>query len=54
MHHRGLGKKHLYIVSGELLREPGEEIRVNDSLLGEMRSRCGDIGLALLKDEVAG
>ncbi|HQX27348.1 MAG TPA: folate-binding protein [Alphaproteobacteria bacterium] len=54
MHHRGLGKKHLYIVSGELLREPGEEIRVNDALLGEMRSRCGDIGLALLKDEVAG
>lgn len=54
MHHRGLGKKHLYTVSGELLREPGEEIRVNDALLGEMRSRCGDIGLALLKDEVAG
>ncbi|MGB4106372.1 MAG: folate-binding protein [Alphaproteobacteria bacterium] len=53
MHHRGLGKKHLYTVSGELLREPGEEIRVNDALLGEMRSRCGDIGIALLKDEVA-
>jgi folate-binding protein YgfZ len=53
MHHRGLGKKHLYTISGELLREPGEEIRVNDALLGEMRSRCGDTGLALLKDDVA-
>ncbi len=53
MHHRGLGKKHLCTVQGELLREPGEDIRVNDTLLGEMRSRCGDIGIALLKDEVA-
>ncbi|MCE7887857.1 MAG: folate-binding protein [Alphaproteobacteria bacterium PRO2] len=54
MHHRGLGKKHLYTINGELLREPGGEIRVNDALLGEMRSRCGDIGLALLKDEYGG
>jgi tRNA-modifying protein YgfZ len=53
MHHRGLGKKHLYTVSGELLREPGEEIIVNDKTLGQMRSRCNDVGLALLKDEVA-
>lgn len=53
MHHRGLGKKHLRVVRGDMLRDPGEEIIVNGRLAGEMRSRCGDIGLALLKDEFA-
>ena len=53
MHHRGLGKKHLYTVSGELLRNPGEEIIINGKLLGEMRSRCGGTGIALLKDQFA-
>lgn len=54
MHYRGLGKKHLYTVSGELLRNPGETIEINGKTIGEMRSTCGDIGLALLKDEFAG
>jgi folate-binding protein YgfZ len=53
MHHRGLGKKHLYTVKGTMLRDPGEEIIVNGKLAGEMRSRSGDIGIALLKDEFA-
>ncbi len=53
MHYRGLGKKHLCTVSGELLRSPGEPIEINGKIIGEMRSTCGDIGLALLKDEFA-
>jgi folate-binding protein YgfZ len=53
MHYRSLGKKHLYTVSGELLRNPGEPIEINGKIIGEMRSICGDIGLALLKDEFA-
>lgn len=53
MHHRGLGKKHLYTVRDIMLRDPGEEIIVNGKLAGEMRSRSGEIGIALLKDEFA-
>lgn len=43
MHYRGLGKKHLAVV------------RVNDLPKGAvLRSSCGDIGLALVKDDYAG
>ncbi len=51
MNYRGLAKKHLRTVRGELLRDPGAEIIINGKLAGEMRSRCGDVGLALMKDE---
>lgn len=52
MHYRGLGKKHLYAVQGAL-PAPAEEIKIDGKLAGEMRSNCGDVGLALLKDEAA-
>jgi folate-binding protein YgfZ len=52
MHYRGLAKKHLYTIKGTL-PAPGEEIKIDNELVGEMRSRCGDVGLALLKDEHA-
>ncbi|MCF8495555.1 MAG: folate-binding protein [Alphaproteobacteria bacterium] len=54
MHYRGLAKKHLYMVRGEALPCSGTDIRRDGILLGEMRSSCRDVGLALLKDEVAG
>jgi folate-binding protein YgfZ len=53
MHYRGLTKKHLYTVRGKNLPAPFAEIRVDGKLIGEMRSSCGDLGLALLKDEFA-
>lgn len=45
MHYRGLAKKHLYTVSGNL-PEPFTDLPNG----GQMRSRCGDAGIALLKD----
>lgn len=52
MHYRGLGKKHLYAVKGDL-PEPGTAIEIDGKTIGEMRSKCGDTGLALIKDEFA-
>lgn len=49
MHYRGLAKKHLYTVRGDTLPVPFTELDNG----GEMRSSCGNIGLALLKDETA-
>src|SRR5262249_1470075 len=52
MHYRGLAKKHLYAIqSDHPLPAFGEEIRIDGQLIGEMRSSCGDVGLALLKDD---
>jgi len=52
MHHRGLVKKHLYTVQidGSVL-EPFEDIHLDDKLIGNMRSRCGALGLALIRDD---
>ena len=50
MHYRGLGKKHLYAIQGHLPK-PGAEIKAEGKTIGEMRSSCNDIGLALLKDD---
>lgn len=50
MHHRGLAKKHLYTIEGDNLPESGEDIMLEGKLIGQMRSKCGNIGLALLKD----
>ncbi|MCK6417524.1 MAG: folate-binding protein [Alphaproteobacteria bacterium] len=41
MHYRGLGKKHLDVVA----------IKDGDAVAGELRSRCGDIGLALVRSD---
>lgn len=54
MHNRGLAKKHLIPVKahGAPLPSPGTDIRgPAGQLLGEMRSGCGEIGMALLKDD---
>lgn len=52
MHHRNLGKKHLYtIISDTALPTPFSDIHLNGVLAGNMRSSCGNIGLALLKDD---
>jgi folate-binding protein YgfZ len=49
MHYRGLAKKSLYVVRGDNLPDTGADIMNGEALIGEMRSRCGTIGLALLK-----
>ncbi len=54
MHYRGLAKKHLRTVTPEdlgleTLSEFGEPITKDGKTIGEMRSSCGNIGIALLK-----
>ncbi len=49
MHHRGLAKKHLYAVKIEG-PAPAPFTDLPDG--GSMRSACGEIGLALLKDDI--
>ncbi len=56
MHYRGLAKKHLYSVSAadlelDKLPEFGENIMRDGKTIGEMRSSCGNVGIALLKDK---
>jgi len=52
MHLRGLVKNHLYTVeSTEKLPKPFTDIFAGEKLIGQMRSSCVSIGLALLKDE---
>ncbi len=52
MHYRGLAKKHLYPVKFEgPVPQPGAPIEVEGKTVGEMRSSCRDLGMALLKDE---
>lgn len=52
MHYRGLAKRHLYPVSIDGgCPPPGTDLHAGDALIGTMRSSCGDIGLALLKDD---
>jgi len=55
MHYRGLAKKHLYSVSPELLGlsalpAPCTPLEKDGRVIGDMRSSCGDVGLALMKD----
>jgi len=51
MYHRGLVKKHLCTVQIDgPVPEPFEDIYVDDKLVGNMRSRCGALGLALIRD----
>lgn len=55
MHHRSTGKKHLYPIRFHDAPPPvpGTEIHLNGEKIGEMRSSCADLGLALLRDETA-
>lgn len=53
-HHRGLVKKHLRPVrfTKDAPPAPFTDLRApDDTLLGEMRSSCGDVGMALIKEE---
>ena len=52
MHYRNLGKKRLRAIQGTApLPAPGTDLRSGDKILGEMRSSCGELGLALLRDD---
>lgn len=52
MHYRGLAKKHLYPVRiDEGCPDAGTDLYDGETLIGEMRSSQGKIGLALLKDD---
>jgi folate-binding protein YgfZ len=54
MKHRGLAKKHLYALEfAQTPPAPGSELSIGGKFAGEMRSSCGNRGLALLKDEYA-
>jgi len=50
VHYRGLGKKHLYALQGPIPAF-GEPLIIGEKQVGETRSSCGDMGLALIKDE---
>jgi folate-binding protein YgfZ len=52
MHHLGAAKKHLYPVrTNDTLPDYEEIIELDEKKVGQMRSSCGDIGLALLRDD---
>lgn len=53
MHNLGIAKKHLVPVriTGEAPAPGSDILKPDGHLAGEMRSSCGDMGLALLKDE---
>jgi folate-binding protein YgfZ len=54
MKHRGLAKKHLFALKFEdAAPASGTEFSIDGKFAGEMRSSCGDVGLALLKNEYA-
>jgi tRNA-modifying protein YgfZ len=55
MENRGLAKRHLYPVHLTAGSAPTDDIYAGAHKVGELRSRCGDLGLALLRDDaVAG
>jgi folate-binding protein YgfZ len=56
MHHRNLGKKHLRAIQliDEKPPEPMSDLILNDALVGQMRSSCNDIGLAMIRDDKLG
>ena len=53
MKYRGLGKKHLRAIQFKTPPAPAPftPLEINAKVIGEMRSSCADIGLALIKDE---
>lgn len=55
MTHRGLAKKHLIplrSLNKTTLPPPGTDLRAEAGLIGEMRSSCCDVGLALIRDDM--
>lgn len=55
VHHRGLSKRHLITLHSEGNPFPlyGADIKSGATLIGEMRSSCGNVGLAVVKDDAA-
>lgn len=55
MHYRDLTKKHLRTIQtidpANTLPVPGSALQTGDKVIGEMHSSCGDLGMALLRDE---
>lgn len=53
MHHRGLAKKRLYPLESlaEAFPENGESLASEAETIGEMRSSCGQYGIALIRDD---
>ena len=56
MHYRGLAKKHLQTITAEdieldTLPNCGGPIKIDNKIIGEMRSSCKNTGIALLKDK---
>lgn len=53
MKYRNLGKKHLQVLKFTNMTPPPpfQDIKIDDKIIGNMRSSNGDIGLALIKDE---
>lgn len=51
MHHRNLGKKHLRVLQSDTpFPKPFADIHLNGDLIGNMRSSCGNMGLAVIND----
>ena len=52
MHHRNLGKKHLRTLKFDgIPPAPFSDIEINGKTIGNMRSSCSDVGLAIIKDD---
>ncbi len=53
MHYRNLGKKHLQVLTFHDIPPPPpySELDINGVLVGNMRSSCGQVGLAIINDE---
>jgi folate-binding protein YgfZ len=52
MHYRNLGKKHLRTISFDgHPPAPFSDLKIKDKIIGNMRSSCGNIGLAVIKDD---
>lgn len=53
MKHRNLGKKHLQVIKFTAMAPPApfQDIEIDRKTIGNMRSSCGDTGLAIVKDE---
>lgn len=53
MHHRNLGKKHLQTLkfNGMPPPAPFSDIELDGKVIGNMRSSCGQISLAIIKDD---
>lgn len=49
--HRANLHKRLYIVRGQTLPKAGTDIMLGERTVGDMRSSCGDIGLAVIRSE---